>query len=123
MINRRQPMERRTRAERRESPRVATTANIRFLRAGSTADEVLPAELLDVSHTGVSISLDRPLIRGECILVEVRDGEKNCFNLSAQVVWVESNPDDQHHVGCELRVELTRKQFVLLRELVAVPGR
>jgi hypothetical protein len=82
---------------------------------------VLPAELVDVSHSGVSIEIDRPLICGECIAIEVRSADKYCFNLSAQAVWVESDDDRLHRVGCELRVELTRKQFLLLQQLVAQP--
>ena len=122
MVDRRDSEIRRKHHERREAARLPTAAtSIRFLRAGALADEVLPAELIDVSPGGVSIQLDRPLIRGECIAIEIRDADKHCFNLSAQAMWVETDCDNQHRAGCELRVELTRKQYLLLRELVAQP--
>ena len=113
--------DRRSRSERREYIRLNTTTSVRFLRSGATPEDVLSAELIDVSHCGIRILLDRPLIKGECILIEVRDADGRCCNLSAQAVWIESEFDQQHRVGCELRVELTRKQFTLLRELVAQP--
>lgn len=119
MVDRREPDDRRKQSERREYSRLQTATSVRFLRAGNAADEVLAAELIDVSHSGVSISLDRPLIRGECIAIEVRDADRHCFNLAAQAVWVETDGPDQHRAGCELRVELTRKQFLLLEELMA----
>lgn len=122
MSERRQPPDRRAQSDRRDYLRVQTSGQVRFLRAGENADEVLAAELVDVSHTGVRIQSDDPLIPGERIVVEVRDEEKHCFNLSAQVVWVESEPFDKHCVGCELRVELSRRQFSLLQQLLSVAG-
>lgn len=119
MNSRRHSFDRRSRQERRESPRVPLSSSVRFLRAGTDVDDVLPAELVDVSHTGLRIDLDTPLFQGECILIEVRDSNQHCFNLSAQVVWVEHSPTSApHRVGCELRVELSRRQLMLMRELV-----
>lgn len=123
MTDRRQPPpERRTQSDRRDYLRVQTSGRIRFLRGGDNADEVLAAELVDVSHTGVRIQSDESLVPGERIVVEIRDEETHCFNLSAQVVWVESEPFDRHCVGCELRVELSRRQFSLLQRLLTVAG-
>jgi len=122
MNERRQPPDRRAQSDRRDYLRVQTSGRVRFLRAGVNADEVLAAELVDVSHTGVRIESDEPLVPGERIVVEIRDDEKHCFNLSAQVVWVDSEPLDRHCVGCELRVELSRRQFSLLQQLLTVAG-
>ena len=83
MDSRRHSFERRSRQERRESPRLNLASSVRFLRAGSEVDDVLPAQLVDVSNTGVRIDLDTPLFQGECILIEVRDANQHCFNLSA----------------------------------------
>ena len=121
MVDRRSPVDRRKAEERREYGRLQASAEVRFLRAGTTVDEVLSAELLDVSHNGVSIALDTPLIRGECVAIEVRSDDGHCWNLAARAVWVEIGDDDRHRVGCELRVELTRKQFLLLQQLVGRP--
>lgn len=119
MVDRREPADRRRTTERREYARLQTTTSVRFLRSGAVADEVLAGELTDVSHSGVNILLDRPLILGECIAIEVRDTDRHCFNLAARAVWVETDREGQHRAGCELCVELTRKQFLLLQELVA----
>lgn len=122
MAERRQPPpERRKQSDRRDYLRVPTAGRVRFLRGGLNADEVLAAELADVSHTGLRIQVDEPLVPGEPIVVEVRDEEGKCFNLLAQIVWVESEPEDRHCVGCELRVELNRRQFALLQRLVGMP--
>jgi len=122
MSERRQPPDRRAQSDRRDYLRVQTSGQVRFLRAGNNADEVLAAELVDVSHTCVRIQSDEPLVPGERIVVEIRDEETHCFNLSAQVMWVDSEPLDRHCVGCELRVELSRKQFSLLQRLLTVAG-
>jgi hypothetical protein len=59
----------------------------------------------------------------ECILIEIRDKQQErCLNLSAQVVWVEPDPQAVHSVGCELRKELTRKQLALLQQFVRKPA-
>lgn len=123
MTDRRQPPpDRRSQTDRRDYLRVQTAGRVRFLRAGDNPDDVLAAELVDVSHTGVRIQSDEPLIPGERIVVEIRDDESHCFNLSAQVVWVESEPFDRHCIGCELRVELSRRQFSVLQRLLSVPS-
>ena len=118
MSERRHPSERRLQLDRREASRINACTGIRFLRAGSVADNAVQAELLDVSHSGVRIALQQPLIRGENLLIEIRDTDGKCFNLSAQVVWVDNLLDTEHRVGCELRVALTRKQFCMLRNMV-----
>jgi len=114
-------IDRRKRSERREYHRLSLNTTVRFLRSGAAPHEVLTARVLDVSPTGVRIELDEPLILGECVLIEIRESDRHSVNLSAQVVWVASAEDNQHSVGCELRVELARKQFLMLQELVSTP--
>ncbi len=123
MSDRRVPTDRRKESDRRVHPRLKSTSTVRFLRARAAADEILAAELLDVSHTGVRIRLETPLVCGECILIEVRDGARHCFNLPAEVVWEENGTADERHAGCELRVELNRRQFTLLQKLVVGAAR
>lgn len=81
---------------------------------------MLEGALLDVSTTGVRLLLERPLEPAERILIELRDDDQGCLNLPAQVVWRESS-GERHHVGCELRLEMTRKQQALLRKFVSAP--
>jgi len=124
MIDRRKPVPRRRcpdrrKADRRQDPREPFEAPIRFLRANEGAVEVLSGELMDVSASGIRILLDSALEQGARLLVEVRPTKGECFNLSAQVVWVEHQPDRRCLIGCELQVELTKRQFARLRALAA----
>ncbi|NOX54621.1 MAG: PilZ domain-containing protein [Planctomycetes bacterium] len=124
MIDRRKPVPRRQcpdrrKADRRQDPREPFEAPIRFLRSVNGGMEVLSGELMDVSASGIRILLDKALEQGERILVEVRLSSGECFNLSAQVVWVEHQPDRRCLVGCELQVDLTKRQFARLRALAA----
>jgi hypothetical protein len=119
--SRRKPAERRA-ADRRETPRHALAGSVRFLRVGGAADRVLAGELLDVSTTGIRLRLQEELQPADAILVEVRDAENRCFNLSAEVVWIERETGDTQEVGCELRLDLTPKQYSLLKELAADPA-
>lgn len=126
MIDRRSPAPRRAATDRRTEDRrsdnrLPSDARIRFLRAGPSADEVLHGELFDVSASGIRILLPQPLTADEKLLVEVRDAEKHCFNLTAKVVWNKPDPDGQHQVGCELLVDLSERQLELLKELAAAP--
>ena len=124
MIDRRSPLHRREIpdrriADRRDEPRDKFETEIRFLRAESSADEILHGELLDVSATGIRVLLDDPLELSDRILVEVRGPGNRCFNLTAQVIWLERHGDHRQLVGCELCVELTAKQRALLQKLSA----
>ena len=113
---RRQATDRRT-ADRRDENRNVLEAQIRFLKAGASVDDALCGELLDVSAAGLRMVLDEPLNLGDTILVEVRPQDERCFNFTARVVWSEPHDSDRHRVGCELRVELTPKQWKVLEQI------
>jgi hypothetical protein len=115
--DRRRPDDRRE-FDRRNQPRQNSHSQLRLLRSGLNVDEVLAAELCDVSKCGVRLETDRPLNLGERLLVEIREPGHRCFNLPAEVVWVEGGAKRSHAVGCELRLEMTRRQFARLRELL-----
>ena len=122
MTDRRNPVPRRSvsnrRAEdRRFDERICSGVRVRFLRAGTSAGEVLHGELFDVSASGIRILFEESLRVSEKLLVEIRDEKYCCLSLTAQVVWVESTEDGRHRVGCELCVELSSKQYSLLKQL------
>ncbi len=104
--------------ERREFLRVEVPRSVRFLRAAALPDEVLDAKLVDVSMGGIQLQLDAPLVMGEPIVVEITEPSRHICSLPATVVRIAEFPADQHRVGCELKVELTRRQFETLRSLV-----
>ena len=106
--------------DRRSADRVAVEAGIRFLRAEHSAGQVLKGELSDVSATGVRILLEALLAVGEKVLIEVREDDERCFNMTAETVWVETLSDGRHQVGCELRVDLNARQLRTLKKLAAV---
>ena len=118
-VPRRQDTDRRV-ADRRNPRRQFSDAPIRFLRAATTTAEcVLEGELLDASSSGVRLLLGGRLEVGEKLLVEVRDGDRGCFNLTAEVVWCEPADDDRFEVGCNLCVDLSARQFDYLQRLSA----
>jgi len=114
----RRARDRRT-SDRRSADRHTLGAGIRFLRAGSSTEQILSGELLDVSASGIRIALDEPLAAGEKVLVEVRDHEERCFNMTAEAVWVELLEDGRHQVGCELCVDLSDRQLRTLKRFAA----
>ncbi len=116
--DRRRPVDRRQQ-DRRYQSRQLSSGSLRLLRSGLNDHEVLDGELRDVSKTGVRVETDRPLTLGERVLVEIREPGQRCFNLPAEVVWVEAGAKRHHSVGCELRLDMTRKQFARLREMVS----
>lgn len=127
MIDRRQPHPRRTcpdrrRGDRRQDQRLVSEAPLRFLLAGQSANEVLNGELCDVSPSGLQIHLDRSLAVGSTLLVEVQSPVEECFNLTGQVVWCRPAGDEGFQVGCELCVELSARQFALLRRWLGPPA-
>ena len=115
-LSRRTPKEPRRGLDRREEPQGACETGIRFLRDGSSPIDVLTGELLDASLTGARLLLNQELGSGDRILVEVRTENGACFNLTAQIVWTEPVENDRFRVGCELCVELSRKQLTALQE-------
>ena len=112
---RRGPDKRRS-ADRREEPRNKLEAGVRFLRVGEPANEVLHGELLDASVGGFRILFDDYLLPTDRILVEVNCANERCFNVSAQVIWVEETQQGRQRVGCELSADLTPKQHKLLQQ-------
>jgi hypothetical protein len=86
------------------------------LRGG---DELLHAEILDVSAGGLRFLSDRPIEPTEKLLIEVREPSGRCFNLTAVVPWTAPNDNGMWLIGCELRLPLTTLQLALLRKLVA----
>ena len=118
MIDRRNLGDRRHGFYRRDRSRHPLTAELRFLRAGADPAQVFTGELLDVSPTGIRISLDTQHEAGENLLVEMRGPDNRCLNLTAQVVWSTPAPEAGHRVGCELRMEMSRSQRNLLRTFI-----
>ena len=76
-------------------------------------------KLIDVSSAGIRFVFDERPQPAETVLIEARGENGHCFNLTAQVVWIESTDDDRFRVGCELRAELTESQRRLLEEIAA----
>lgn len=123
MIDRRRQISRRRSSDRREDLRESLATGIRFVRAGTPIREILRGEILDVSATGICLLLKDRLELADRMLVEVRGLEQRCFNLTAEVVWVERDPGGRYRTGCELRVPLTDKQQDMLQQFAtaAVP--
>lgn len=117
---RRQLLDRRS-DERRLDDRMLSEASVRFMRA-ATPQTVLHGELLDVSAAGVRILLELPLAPPEALLVEARDGEGRCCNMTARVVWTEALEAGGWLAGCEFPVELTPRQYATLRSLAGMPN-
>lgn len=107
----------RRKEDRRQSARHPSEVLVRFLRTGAPSESALQGQLTDVSRTGVRILLGQPLQPAEALLIEARDQEDHCFNLTAQVVWTETVREGTFRVGCELRVELTDRQYSALKQL------
>jgi hypothetical protein len=118
--DRRRPVDRRQQ-DRRYQSRQPSSGRLRLLRSGLNDHEVLDGELRHGSKTGVPLETDRPLTLGERVLVEIREPGQRCFNLPAEVVWVGRGAKRHHVVGCELRLDMTRKQFARLRDMVSAP--
>ena len=54
-------------------------------------------------------------------LVEIRNENEECFNLSAEAVWCRAAGDDRHMVGFELASDLSYRQFGFLKKLAGQP--
>ena len=105
--------------DRREYTRVPSHAEIRFLHATEPGYVVLEGELQDVSPVGLKLSLTSTVPLRSQILVELNDPGNCCLNLPAVVMWTELLDDGAHHVGCELKSELTIRQQAILRKWIA----
>lgn len=82
---------------------------------------VLPGELLDVSLSGVRIIIDEPLATTESLLIEIREGDDLCLNLTARLVWCVPFDDTRFQAGCDLSADLSRSQLARLRQLTNSP--
>lgn len=118
-IPRRKNTDRRT-GDRRNTPRLDSSVNVRFLRSASHSRHVLEGELLDASRTGIQLLLDEELNPSETVLIELWGDMENCFNLSAEVIWSEVAEHERYRVGCELRVDLSAKQFRMLKDCIQI---
>lgn len=105
--------------ERREARRVTVSRDVRFVRSGLHAGEVVAAELQDVSTTGLRIISESPLVVGETLQIDVDGGDYRC-HVTGDVVWIERTLDGAYNIGCELRTELSRRQMDLLHLFMPV---
>ncbi|MBC7816704.1 MAG: PilZ domain-containing protein [Planctomycetaceae bacterium] len=103
--------------ERRESPRFPVTANVRFLRAAADGPDVIDGDVMEASLTGMRVVLDKPVRKNEQLLVEVTSELHGGFNITAQIMWVESTPEDCYIAGCEFCSILSLKQRAQLQRL------
>ena len=118
MLDRRNPRQNdRRESNRRLDDRFESPTGIRFLRAGSTPDDVVAGRLLDISASGIRLLLDERLDKNQKMLVEVRSLASHCFNLMAEVVWADPTEDGRFLVGCELCVDLSATQYALLKQM------
>lgn len=127
MTDRRQPPQRRftltkfnperREDERRDAPRFAVSASVRFLRAAATGPEVIDGEVLEASLTGMRVVLDQPVRKNEQLLVEVTSEIHGGFHVTAQIMWVEADLDERHIAGCEFCTILSLKQRAQLQRL------
>ena len=127
MNERRQPPQRRftfarlnperRETERRDSPRFPVTAGVRFLRAADDGPDVIDGDVMEASLTGMRVILDQPVRKNEQLLVEVTSDFHGGFNVTAQIMWVESTPEEYYIAGCEFCSILSLKQRAQLQRL------
>ena len=103
--------------ERRGSPRFPVTASVRFLRATDTDPELIEGDMVEASLTGMRVVLDKPVRKGEQLLVEVSTEKHGNFSITAQIMWVERDPEDWYIAGCEFCTILSLKQRAQLQRL------
>lgn len=104
-------------ADRRESPRFPVSAAVRFLRANAEGPEVIEGEVIEASLTGMRVILDKPVRKGEQLLVEVTTEFNGSFSITAQIMWTERTPEDCCIAGCEFCTILSLKQRAQLQRL------
>jgi hypothetical protein len=103
--------------ERRGSPRFPVTASVRFLRATEESSEVIEGDVVEASLTGMRVVLDKPVRKGEQLLVEVATEFYGGFSVTAQIMWVERDLSDVYIAGCEFCSILSLKQRAQLQRL------
>ena len=103
--------------ERRDSPRFPVTAGVRFLRAADDGPDVIDGDVMEASLTGMRVVLDQPVRKNEQLLVEVTSEFHGGFNVTAQIMWVESTPEECYIAGCEFCSILSLKQRAQLQRL------
>ena len=103
--------------ERRDTPRFPVAAYVRFLRAATDGPEVIDGDVIEASLTGMRVILDKPVRKNEQLLVEVNSDFHGGFNVTAQIMWVETTPEDCYIAGCEFCSILSLKQRAQLQRL------
>lgn len=103
--------------ERRDSPRFAVSASVRFLRPTADGPSVLDGVVIEASLTGMRVALDQPVRKGEQLLVEVTSDFHGGFSVTAQIMWVEQCLDEGVIAGCEFCTVLSLKQRAQLQRL------
>ena len=81
---------------------------------------MVTGRLLDISPSGVRLTVTEPLTLDEALLIEVRLPDGSCLNLSARVVRVRAEADGQA-VGCRLNVPPPGGRLAELRRLAVGP--
>lgn len=103
--------------ERRETPRFTVAASVRFLRANDDEPDVIDGDVIEASLTGMRVVLNQPVRKNEQLLVEVTSEFHGGFNVTAQIMWVESTPEGSYIAGCEFCSILSLKQRAQLQRL------
>lgn len=117
--NRRRPDDRRS-GDRRETNRLPAELTLRLLRQHEDSQRLIDGILHDASPGGVRLLLLDSIEVGDRLLIEARDSSGACLNLTAAALWIEPYVDEWIQVGCELRVDLSPRQFQLLKSLAVV---
>ena len=104
-------------ADRRETPRFAVDAEVRFIRCKPGISELITGEVHDASLKGMRAVLDQPVRKGEQLQIEVRTPQHGQFQIEVQIMWTEVGVDGRYITGCEFCSILTLKQRAHLQRL------
>ncbi len=107
-------------ADRRETPRFAVEAEVRFIRCKPGISELITGEIQDASLKGMRAVLDQPVRKGEQLQIEVRTPQHGQFQIEVQIMWSEVGVDGRFITGCEFCSILTLKQRAHLQRLAEV---
>lgn len=103
----------------RKEPRTLSSnanrrATVRYRCAPATPGKVYVDEdhefqrawILDISHTGVGLLMQRPIGESSMMIIAIK-GEKAVHHLTAQVARVTQTPQGEWTIGCELVMSLS----------------
>lgn len=113
MSERRTSADRRMR-DRRRYERSAVNCQIRLL-SDATPSNIVQGSVLDVSETGLRLTLTQPIAVGEKLLIEARRGTRVVCNVTAHVVRSVIAENGQCIVGCESILPLSDRQLSQLK--------